>query len=371
MKVNKLLIVPSDRIVRNRTAYSVLSGIARYFKSRFWSNLLPYDGEMQFYGDMPLILGKENVFVFGEYHKHYFLRSISDNCAYPSCCKTPEPRFISQEHLEDVIKEADVLLVSSRSGERGSVAIMKAKAGATPVAIIDFEDHESNYGSSDVRRELCRGFIYDREYDIYFKKDLPLGYKTETVLPLCPIPVRPESYEIGGITKEVDIFYSGRKRMERCQPERGEVVDVVRENFGNALILEHETRNSFVSTREYWANLSKCRMALSPSGRVWDSFRHCEVGLAKTAVLIAPTPYVETVGPYLEDGKNAVLYDTELRGRRYHLKNKSDFVHKVKHYLNNREELEKISEAWHRNVLSGHTILARSRYIIECLQRVL
>ena len=341
MKVNKLLIVPSDRIVRNRTERSALSGIARYFKSRLQYNLLPYDGEMQFYGDMPLILGQENVFVFGEFHKHYFLKSVPDNCPYPSCCKTPEPTFISQKHLEDVIKEVDVLLVSSRARERGSIAIKKAKARDTPVAIIDFEDHESNYGSSDVRRELCRGFIYDREFDLYFKKDLPLGYKTETILPLCPIPIRPESYEIREVTKEVDIFYSGRNRMERCQPERSEVVDFIRENFDNILILEHDTRSSFASIKEYWANLSKCRMALSPSGRVWDSFRHCEVGLAKTTVLIAPKPYVETVGPYLEDGKNAILYDTELRSQRYHLKNKSDFVHKVKQYLNNREKLEK------------------------------
>lgn len=371
MKIKKLLIVPSDRMVESHKDNPIVVKMAKYLKSAFRSGNFLYDGEMQFYGDIPVVLGKDNVYVLGRIHKHYFLNIVPDECPYPSCRKTPIPTFISIEQLDSTIKVIDALIISSRATKRREIAIQKAKAGDLPVAVIDFEDHESNYGAPNIKKNICRGFAYGRDFDLYFKKDLPLGFKSDTILPLCPIPVRPESYEFGIAAQEIDVFYSGRKRIERCQPERGEVIDVIRENFDNALILEHDTRNSFISIRQYWENLSKCRMALSPSGRVWDSFRHCEVGLAKKAVLIAPKAYVETVGPYLEDGKNAILYDTRLKGQRYHLKNKYDFIKKVKHYLNNREKLEKISRAWHRDVLSGHTVLARSRYIIECMQKAL
>ncbi len=372
MKIENLLIVPSDRIVlaqqaRGQRSYLALDRIVKYLKTRLSKSRPLYDGEMQFYDDMPVVLGKENTFVFGEYQRQYFSETVPDDCPYPSCCKTPEPRFVSQGELEYVIKEVDALLVSTRAGQRGTIAIEKAKASDVPVAIIDFQDHESNYGSSDIKKELCRGFIPGKQFDLYFKKDLPLGYWTETILPLCPIPVRPESYEFREVVQEVDIFYSGRKRMERCQPERSEVVDFVRENIDNTLILEHDSRSSFKSTREYCNYLSKCKIALSPSGRVWDSFRHCEVGLTKTAVLLTPKPYVETVGPYLEDDKNAILYDVELVDGRYHLKDSNALAEKIRYYLNNTGELDKIQNAWNKDVLSGHTIAARSQYIIESM----
>ncbi|MCK4821338.1 glycosyltransferase family 1 protein [bacterium] len=370
MEVKKLLIVPSERIIAKQANESVLIKIAKGLKSKIRPGQLQYDGEMQFYGDMPLVLGKENVYVFGQYHKHYFSKTVSDECPYPSCCLTPESTFVSEGQLDSIFNDIDAVLVSSRANERAEIAIQKARAKSVPVAIIDFADHESNYGSEDIAKEICRGFIYGKDFDLYFKKDLPLGYKTETILPLCPIPIRPQSYEFREVVQEVDIFYSGRKRLERCQPERSEVVDFVRENFNNSLILEHDIRNSFMSIREYWANLDKSKIALSPSGRVWDSFRYCEVALTESTVLLAPKPYVETVAPYLEDGNNAILYDTELKDGRYHLKDSNDLVEKIKHYLNNSTELEKIAKAWRRDVLAGHTIAARSKYIIDCIAKL-
>ncbi len=370
MEVKKLLIVPSDRIVAGQKNDPVLFRFAKYLKSKLRRNMLSYDGEMQFYADMPLILDKKNVYVFGQYQKHYFSKTVSDECPYPSCCLTPEPTFVSEGQLDSISNDIDAVLVSSRANERAAIAIQKVRAKSVPVAIIDFADHESNYGSEDIAKEICRGFIYGKDFDLYFKKDLPLGYKTETILPLCPIPIRPQSYEFGGFTKEIDIFYSGRKRSEQCQPERREAVEFVRENFNNSLILEHDIRDSFMSIREYWANLDKSKIALSPSGRVWDSFRYCEVALTESTVLLAPKPYVETVGPYLEDGKNAILYDTELKDGRYHLKQSDDLVEKIKHYLNNSTELEKIAKAWRRDVLAGHTIAARSKYIIDCIAKL-
>lgn len=369
MEIKKLLIVPSDRIVVEQTNKSFLLKIAKSLKSKIRPNQLSYDGEMQFYGDMPVVLGKENVSVFGKYKKHYFSKTVLEQCSYPSCCLTPEPTFISAGQLDSVLRQVDALLVSSKANERAIIAIKKAKAKNIPVAIIDFADHESNYGSDNIAGDICRGFIDDEDFDLYFKKDLPLGYMTDVILPLCPIPIRPQSYDFPSAKQKYGIFYSGRKRTDQCQPERREVVEFVREHFVNTLIVEHDIRGSFMSIRQYWSNLAKSRIALSPSGRVWDSFRHCEVGLTESTVLLAPKPYVETVGPSLEDGKNAILYDTELKDDGYHLKQSDALVEKIKYYLNNSAELEKIAKTWKEDVMTGHTIAARSRYIIECMQK--
>ena len=370
MKIKKLLIVPSDRMVESHTDNPIILKMAKYLKSAFRRGNLLYDGEMQFYGDIPLVLGKENVYVLGKIHKHYFLNTVPDECPYPSCRKTPMPTFVSTEQLESTIKVVDAIIVSSRASKRGTTAIQKAKANDIPVAVIDFEDHESNYGTTDIKKFLCRGFTYGREFDLYFKKDLPLGYKTDTILPLCPIPVRPESYEFRKAAQETDIFYSGRKRIERCQPEREEIIQIIQQNFNNTLIFEHDSRDSFISIKNYWTNLSKCKIGLSPSGRVWDSFRHCEVGLTEKTVLLAPKPYVETVEPHLKDGKNAILYDIKEIDGRYHLKNSNDIVEKIKYYLSNNAIREKMSMAYYNDVMSGHTVKARSQYIIKSLELI-
>lgn len=369
-KVKKLLIVPSERIAKNRGRSSTLLPVATWLKSKLQGGALPYDGEMQLYGDMPVILGNENVFVFGNYREHYFSEIVPEDCPYPSCCRTPTPTFVTAQQTDSVLRDVDALLVSSRAGHLGAIAIQKAKARNLLVAILDFQDHESIFGSPDVRSDLCRNFAYGSEFDLYFKKELPLGYQTQTIRPLSPMPVRPESYQFRTREQDIDIFYSGRKRLERCQPERVEIVDLVRKNFDNTLILEHETRSSFISVREYWADLSRSKMALSPSGRVWDSFRHCEVGLTETAVLLAPKPYVETVEPFLKDEENAILYDTELNGGRYHFRGGDELVDRIKCYLNDSGKLATMANNWRTDVMAGHTIAARSRYIIRCIEEL-
>lgn len=376
MTIKKILVVPSDRIVKlqkpekDSDKRGVLRKFAHHIKYKLGRGQLQYDAEMIFCSDIPIVLGQENVFVLNSYQKHYFRKKVPDNCPYPSCLNPPVPTFISEQQLSYVMREVNAVLVSSHAGLRGFKVIEKAKVKDIPVAIIDVRDHESDYSSADIQKNMYGDFVFKEQCDLYFKKDLPVGYKTDTLLPLVPTPVRPESFEFKNLAKETDIFYSGRRRKDKCQPDRAETVELVRENIKNADIVEHEGRSSFMPIREYWDKLSRCRISLSPSGRVWDSFRHCEVGLAKSTVLLVPRPYLETVEPYLEDGENAILYDTELRGCRYHLKNKSEFIEKVKHYLNDESRLQKMADRWKNDVMTGHTIAARSKYIIESMEKL-
>jgi len=147
------------------------------------------------------------------------------------------------------------------------------------------------------------------------------------------------------------------------------VITLLRQ-FTGVTFIEHDLRRrTFLTTLRYWRYLAESQMTLSPSGKSWDSFRHCEVGLAPASVLIAPKPFLETVGPPLRDGVNAILYDTELRAGKYHLANAPLLVEKIRHYLDHPQEREAVAIAWSRDVLSGHTVLARSRYILENMER--
>ena len=370
MKIKKLLIVPSDGLVEDYSSsfFSFALSKAKTFKRKFSSQPMAYDAELQRYADIPKILGQENAFVFGALYSHLYSEAIPKFCPYPSCHGTPKGRTVREKEIISVLKEVDAVLVSGRAGQRGEFVIREAKKNDLPVAILDAHDHQSNYGAADIRQELCRGFKKGEHFDLYFKNDLPLGYKNDYILPLAPCPVRPEMYQFRELVKDSDFFFSGKTRV-KDQDDGRELIELVQNKFDSTHFLGHQWHDTFLSAQEYWDCMSRSRIALSPSRFVWDSFRHCEAGLAPKTALVAPKPYVETIGPPLEDGLNAILYDTEFRDGKYHFENEKEFEEKLRYYLDNPEEREQMSERWAGDVGSGHTILARSKYILESMEQ--
>ena len=369
MIIKKILIVPSKRLVQQTENH----GKSLVFKSKYFINSLlkrniAYDAELQWYGDIPDILGKNNVFMLGQIPNLFFSKSIPQYCPYPSCLGTSKPTFINLKQLNEAVKDVSAVLISSRSGERGKIAINEAKLNDIPVAILDFNDHESLYGFKDIENEIYRDFSFGKDFDFYFKKDLPIGYKKDNLIPLAPTPLRPSSYSFKKYNIDYDIFYSGTSHNGACQEDRIEGIELIKKNFANSLVIEHEKMKNFISTKKYWSYFTKSSIAFSPSGLSWDSFRHCEIGLTKTTVLFAPVPYIETVPPFLQDGVNAILYDTEIRGNKCHIKNKNSFIEKINYYLGNPSKLNQIASNWFEDVMNGHTVFSRSKYILESLE---
>lgn len=360
MTVKKLLFIPSERLLwQTSTA----------LKSWLLGHELPHHAEIQYAGDLPTVLGHDNVFVLGRYYPHVFSNTIPDQCSYPSCHGAPRPTFISQRQLNRTMSQVNAVLISSLAGHDTIKEIVKlARSRDLPIAILDMPDYDTLYGASDLSERLTLGYQFGRDFDLYFKKDLPIGHQTEHILPFSPIPVRPESYSFNNLPKQHSIFYSGRKREDQSSPERAQIVSLVEAKIAQTNIVTHDARNTFSSARQYWDNLASAYIALSPSGRCWDSFRHCEVGLAPATAIMLPQPFIETAGPSLIDGKNCLLYDVTLKAGRYYLANPSDVISKLKHYLQHLDQLASIADQWKKDVLSGHTILSRSHYIIDSMQ---
>lgn len=372
MRLQRILVVPHEAIIdsepEGRLAFFITG--AKALKRKFVRMPSIYNSEIQRYGDIPRILGRENTFVLGRLYPHFYSSTAPESSPYPSCHGLPQGTSITERELESTVGRVDAVLISVKAGVRGERTIALARKKGIPIAILDAHDHQSMYEAADIRKELFWHFQPKKDFDLYFKENLPLGYKTDTVLPLAPAPVRPEMYQFDALQKNIDVFYSGRERAT-VQPEGGEVVDLVKREFLNTRILEHKDHRAFLTLREYWNALSCARIVLSPSRRDWDSFRHCETGLAHGTALVAPRPYVETVGPELKDGVNAILYDTHHRGGKYYLADGAGLVDKIRHYLDYPALRERIAARWREDVLGGHTTLARSRYIVDSIEQAL
>ncbi len=371
MSIRHLLIVPADALIEPEPASRAAAftvRLAKGAKRRLFGMPSVYNSEIQRYGDIPVILGAENAFILGRTYPHIHAAPPPPACPYPSCHGTPRGTQIAIRELDSVLGRVDAVLVSIQAGARGELARQRAKARGLPVAILDAHDHQTIYRADNIRAELTCGLMSGRDFDLYFKENLPLGYRTASILPLAPAPLRPEMYQFSALPKTTDIFYSGKERA-RGQPDGQAVLGLIRQHFPSSALVDHKTHSTFLTLAEYWDGLSRARFALSPSRFDWDSFRHCEAGLAPGTVLIAPQPYVETTGPPLVDGVNAVLYDTELRDGWFHLRNGTALVEKIRHYLARPEEAKNIAEHWARDVREGHTTLARSRYVLEQMER--
>jgi len=363
MKINNLLIVPSSHLIKQPI---------RILKSKLYGTQLPHHAEIQYAGDITAVLGTHHTFVLGHYYPHLHSTNLPDMCSYPSCHGAPQPTFVSPRHLKHYISKVDAILVSSTSHPQlARRAINSARRLDLPIAILDILDYDTLYGAPDVTQRLTLNFKPGRDFDIYFKKDLPLGFRTNTIFPFGPIPVRPESYNFKHLAKQYPVFYSGRKRENQSSPERAQLVDLVAREIPDANIVTHDTRGTFMTRRQYWDYLSQSRLALSPSGRCWDSFRHCEVGLAPNVALMLPRPFITTCGPPMQDGINCILYDITLKNGRYYLADPAATINKLKSYLSRPDDLLGIARQWQQDVMSGHTILARSQYLINTMEKYL
>lgn len=376
MTMRKILVVPAELVTNGlRSGRQAKPSRRLSLWERWVAWLQPavprgflFCGEVLQYADLSALLGGQNVFVAGGFHPAYHASRVSSYSTHPSCLLTPSATVIPLAEIPSFVRGVDAVLVSIRAGTWGREAIRLAREAGVRAAVLDFFDHEDVMVPGADAETVFRGLLPGRDVDVYFKKELTAAFRSERAWPIAPVPVRPESYAIPRLAKRVDVFYSGRARPDKCQPERAEIVEVVTRARVRARIVSHHAWNTFASVRGYWRDLAEARIALSPAGRVWDSFRHCEVGLAGTTALLAPEPYVETVGDGLVHGHSALLYAVTHRDGRFHVANPDRAMAEVREYLAAPGELQRLAATWREVVMKHHTVRARAEYLLRVME---
>jgi hypothetical protein len=365
------------RLRVNNAAMCVLGGAARrsaiggkITQRLFEPRKIGITMEFLFYGELPNILGAENVYAIDRYHPCYSAERLDsyrylDWQNYPSNFGYPLPTFISLAQAESMLTRFDSLIASFYCGTDARRLLRLAKKAGVQVAIVDCIDHESVYFNRDV--DPFRGFKTD-EFDLYFKKDIPVWAEDPRLLPLSPIPVKPDSEIIDNADwsrRENDLFFVGVYRAGVTRHDRLQLCELLRNSFPRAKILLNAQP---ISHEEHLRQIRNSRILVSPSGRVWDSYRHVQYAL-NALPLILPEPDCKTLPPTYIDGQNAILYRTIKRDGRVLLDGQDELVNKIRYYLNSEIESMKLGRNLRRDVLAGHTTTHRANYILERLTR--
>lgn len=259
-----------------------------------------------------------------------------------------------------------VLLSSQSASAERNLADRYLKSGV-PVFYFDNLDREPYYENLELARRSVDELAM--KYTLCFIKDLPVELELpENVIPIAPVPVAGElldiiAAEIGGITssdkghQNAMFGFFGRRRPGVCRDERQAMLDASIEIDGGEGIVES---TGMATLRMIYKQVRQSEYLLSPSGRVWCSFRHTELAaLGKPILMNEPNCHTFEKFSYPEQLlvpslKNAVAldYDSYLDKVRMHLKGLPEPG----------QALAAHSSEWLAQVRKFHTRAARGRF---------
>jgi hypothetical protein len=373
MKLNKILIVPASYITnyRNRKILPYKNIIKHIFQRNFHEILSEFKKdylctEMYHYGDIPKVLGEKNTWILGNYYNEYATNVMDPNTRYISLHNTTPGTHINFKDAFNNLHDFDALLISIRSGKAGEKLRKKAKKLNIFVGIIDYFDDLEIYKNKSIKN-LTRNLIYNQDFDIYFKHDIPKGMAEEWLFPLAPMPLRIENYpdlETNWSKKNVPVFYSGRNS-HKPRKDRLIITDAIQKHISGSRI-KNIAPFEELKVSDYLHNLQNAKICFSPSGKVWDSTRHVELAVYKNVPLI-PVPDCETVGSVVKDSINCISYNFDPQKSLSSIDTK-EIIEKINFYIKNDTQLKIIAENWNSDIIESHTTIARANYIINSFE---
>lgn len=321
------------------------------------------------YADIVECLGSDSVHMLGKYYPEYIQTDFDPYTRYPSLHNTPIIKHIFGS-IEDInIEQYDAIIIGIRSGELGEKLRKRALKKNIMVVIIDYFDHLDVYANPTLEC-VTRGLVWKKDFDLYFKHDLPLMVNEEYLLPIAPMPIRNKAYpkiNVQWKNKNTPIFYSGRSG-HRPRADRIQLCEEIGRRINGSKIVEIGPYEK-ISIVDYANNLANTKIALSPSGKVWDSTRHSETGLYLNVPLI-PKPDCQTVNNLIKNDINALQYEIEINkvSGIYQVKCIDDLIEKINYYLEHDQDLMGMAAKWRQEILESHTTLARAQYMLRNIE---
>ena len=366
----KALIIPSQFTtnIHRRGLYkfknilkSILKSNIQNIKGIYKDHLL--NTESYFYSHFPKILGQDNVYAVGRFYNEYTNRHIDQYSRYPSLNKNEITNQVSFNFAKNNLHLFSFILVGIRSGNIGKEIIKIAKKKNIPVIILDYFDDKDVYSNHSL---IHRGLKYKYDFDFFFKHDIPLDYSDKYTFPLAPMPIDPNSYPSFkhiDEPKKYDIFYRGRSA-HGPREDRLFLAKILKEKFKRSKI---EEINSYekISIEDYCKNFAESKFAFSPSGKVWDSTRHTETAVYNNIPII-PIPDCRLSGDNKISSDNSIAYDPKLIIENNNYLN--DIIDQINHLLSNGKAYSEVSKNWKKFVYENHTLIKKSRFIIETIK---
>ena len=365
----KVLIVPKRDVSFYYLKKNFLN-IPNIFKPE-WRNYLfnsftSY--EYAYYSDINQ-LPNIDLFMLGDLHKKHTSKP-DKNTTNPSGHNCPKVKSISLTEVYKNIDTFNCIIFSIDSIELMKDLRQNCIKKKIFTVIIDHPDHESIYQNFSTTN-LTYGLKYNIDFNLYFKKDIPLNIKFDWLKPIAPDPVRIESFNEVNISmsdKKYNFFFSGILHKSTTFENRDILLkffkNIEKSNI-NIIDVKDHYKKKVKSNEDLEKEMSFSKFILAAPGRSWTTTRLVN-SIFFNLIPVVSEPNCEVHDLNLKDMDNCITYqnllncdDTKRRKIVYNL------YEKIKPLLNNFEMLEKISKNWKKEIVSNHTTIKKAQYIIK------
>ena len=124
---------------------------------------------------------------------------------------------------------------------------------------------------------------------------------------------------------------------------------------------------SFFSKNDQDIFLNNSKINISPSGKVWDSYRHCELANYNSPILL-PKSNCKVVPGEFEDMKNCIIYETEIINNEFVITNLDNLREKISSVLKDDFIRKQLFDNYLNLIKNYHTRYKRSEYIVNILK---
>ncbi len=371
----KILIFPTSLLIRSNKIflfhlmYFFLRAILKLFGINLMAKNLFLSGDLNHYGEIIRIVGPKNVFFCPNlspiyYNKFYKIFPFIQNDNYPSNFDFLKPSFISFEKAQKNLNKFDVILSSIRCSKKAKNILNKRKKFKNIHCVFDRFDHEEVY--FDIKT-IFRNFE-ENQFDIYFKQDIPIDYKNKKIFPISPLPVKKVK---SGIVEEEKIYpfsFVGHYQKSHTRDDRFELIELIRKHFPTSKLIYSEDRKHQINNKDLNKILLSTKINLSPSGRIWDSYRHTELVNYGSPILI-PKNDSKICGEEWLDLYNCIIYETKFSNGKWKIINTDQLIKKLNYVLNDKNLQKSIYDNYRKKVIKEHTQKIRSEYILSIMKK--
>jgi hypothetical protein len=368
-----LIIVPSSV---NYNEYSLRYKI-RYILSYFKIVRPPkfnLNGEFNHYGEITRILSPDSVVVPVKLKSIYFDDNIlkyKNNALienYPSNFNFIEPKVRSYSFLKKRIQNFDAVLISLQADQKYFSLVESARKHGVKVVFFDKKDHNRLY--FDPKEDIYRGFGIYRP-DLFFKQDIPLGNSEPEIVPTCPIPCSHVQKLPFKSDKKYSLSFVGDFKPGVTLPDRKLILEFLKEHFNQTYIRYSSDGSHFHSFEDMNRIYNDSKILVSPSGIVWDSYRHADFIRYNSPILL-PRPNTKTAPGDFVDMENCIMYDVEyLSINKARLLNTEELIVKLNYVLDNEDVQIRIRNSYFELISKFHTRQKRSEYILSSIKSII
>jgi hypothetical protein len=370
----RLLYIPSQILIDNEMSW--LGGL---FRRRPGNQIIPINGELNHLGELFAMRSNVEIHCPFPIREIYFSNDrgaydfVSNHRNYPSNFDFDRPMTIGIKDAKDNASYYNAIIASVDPPTQSKSLIDYFTKRSIPIFYFDKFDHPEIYSSHDSNRSLlCRG----REgFAGYFKQDYPKTFHFEDVFPLAPVPVRDENLSEDLLVAKsafwsgYDTAFVGDYRSGITRPDRLQLIE-------HLLGADFSIKLSYGEAKQYYSPelldsiYSSVSFNISPSGKVWDSYRHTEFAKYGRPIVL-PRPDCHIVGPELTDMHHAVTYDIRISDGKLCISDLDGLVYNIRSLVADERRSSEVAAHYLHWVANHHTRRARACYILNTISRVL